>query len=69
MATLFSAIILSVYDCLLGKQLHTIHGQIPQRSTGRSLYFNVFILEEEEDGLKGVSVDLSYIYRYHVSES
>lgn len=62
MATLFSATILSVYDHLLEEQLRTIHSQIPQRSTGRSLYFYVVILEEEEDGLEGVSVDFSYIY-------
>ena len=62
MATLFSATIQSVYDCRLDKQLRTIHSQIPQRSTGRSLYFYVVVLEEEEDGLEGVSVDFSYIY-------
>ena len=61
MATLFSATIASVNDRLLGKQLHTIYGQISQRSAGRSLYFYVVVLEEKEDGLEGVSVDFSDI--------
>lgn len=61
MATLFSATVPSVNDCLRGKQLHTIYGQIPQRSAGRSLYFYVVVLEEKKDGLKGVSVDFSDI--------
>ena len=61
MATLFSATILLVYDRLSSTQLHTIHGQIPQCSAGRSLYFYVVILEEEEDGFKGVSVDFSNV--------
>lgn len=61
MATLFSAIVQSVYGRLPGKQLHTVHGQIPQCSAGCSLYFYVVILKEEEDGLEGVSVDFSDI--------
>ena len=61
MATLFSAIGPSVHNSLFARQLHTIHGQIPQCSAGCSLYFYVVILKEEEDGLEGVSVDFSDI--------
>ena len=61
MATLFSATNPSVYDNPLGKQLRTVHGQIPQRSARCSLYFNIVILKEEKDGLKGISVDFSDI--------
>ena len=61
MATLFSATNPSVCNHLLGKQLRTIHGQIPQRSTGCSLHLYVIILKEKEDGLEGVSVDFSDI--------
>ena len=60
-ATLFSAAITSIYGYVLGKRLPTIHGQIPQRSTGCSLYFYIVILKEEEDGLESVSVDFSDI--------
>ena len=61
MATLFSAIIPSVGYHYFAKLLHTIHGQIPQRSAGCSLYFYVVILQEEEDRLEGISVDFSDI--------
>lgn len=67
MATLFSAINPSVYDQVLDKQLHTVHGQISQCSTGCSLYFDIVILKEEEDRLEGISVDFSDILPHHVS--
>lgn len=45
------------------REMHTIHGQIAQRGAGSSLHFNVGALEEGEDGVQGVTVDLTNICR------
>jgi hypothetical protein len=39
----------------------TVYSQVTKSGAGRSLYLNVRVLKEEEDGTKGVTVNSSDI--------
>lgn len=61
MATLFSAaggVRRSLRE--LGR-VHTVDGKIAQGGTGGTLYLDIWVLQQEQDGLEGVAVDFSYI--------
>ena len=67
MATLFSAARVStelvelrcdvVWVCA-----HTVHREVTEGGTRCTLHLNVWVLEQEQDGLQRVPVDLSDIY-------
>jgi hypothetical protein len=62
MATLFSAAPVSIRP-LAVQHVPTVYGQVAQCRTRRTLHLDVGILEEKQDGLQGIAIDLSDIWR------
>lgn len=48
-------------------QTRTVHGEVAQRSTSGPLYFNVGVLEKEQNRAKGITIDGPDIWGNQVS--